>query len=270
MTAPLSNRSRGAAFLCYHSIAADGPPFVSVAPEAFERQLALLRRRGFRSGSLDDLRALAAGGRPPARLAFITFDDGYLDNHETARPLLEEYGFRGIFFLIPPLLDGGLALAWPRVEARRRSHPRIMRSMTWAMAESLRDAGHDVGSHTLTHPRLPDLGEDELAAELGDSRAELERRLGRCDAVAYPFGASSARVEAAAAAAGYALGFTLPFGAQWRAGAHGIPRVSVDHRDDERRFALKLTAAYRALLLSPVKPALRRLLGRRPAHEAPA
>lgn len=270
MTDPLRNRGKHAVFLCYHSIADHGPPFVSVAGDAFERQLALLRRLGFESGSLDDLAALARGERPRARLAFLTFDDGYLDNHEVARPLLEAYGFRAILFVIPPLLDGGLPLAWPRVEARRRSHPEVMRSMTWAMAESMAEAGHDVGSHTLTHPRLPDLADAELERELRESRAQIEARLGRCSAIAYPFGVSSARVEVAAAAAGYSFGFTLPFGAQLEADAHAIPRISVDHRDDERRFRLKLTPAYRALALSRAKPAVRRLLRRAPAHEAPA
>jgi peptidoglycan/xylan/chitin deacetylase (PgdA/CDA1 family) len=264
----LRNRSGDAVFLCYHSIADGGPPFLSIGPAAFERQLATLRRLGYRSGTFGDLARLAAGGRPDGRLAFLTFDDGYLDNYVTARPLLEAYGFRALAFLVPPLVDAGAPLAWPRVEGQLREHPEIMRSMTWAMVEEMAAAGHEFGSHTLSHPRLPDTDDSTLRAELADSRAAIEQRLGACAAVAYPFGVWSARVAEAAAAAGYSYGFTLPYGAQSRADALTIPRISIDHRDDERRFRLKLTPAYRAFLLSRLKPAARRVLGRSPAHEA--
>jgi peptidoglycan/xylan/chitin deacetylase (PgdA/CDA1 family) len=265
---PLRNRTRDAVFLCYHSIAQDGPPFLSVSPEAFERHLALLRRLGFRSGTLADLTQMAQGVRPPSKLAFLTFDDGYVDNHTTARALLNAYGFRAIVFVIPPLVNEGAPLAWPRVERYVDAHPEIMRSLTWTMIEELRADGHEIGSHTLTHPQLPDLSDDHLRDELVEPRRRIADQLGACEAIAYPFGEWSPRVAAAAAAAGYRMGFTLPYGAQRDADVLTIPRINVDHRDDERRFRLKLTAAYRRVLLSPLKPAARRMLRRSPAHEA--
>lgn len=271
MTNGLRNRDRGAVFLCYHSIAEDGPPFVSIRPEAFERQLALLRRRGFRSGTLAELAELARGGRPRAKLAFLAIDDGYRDTFTAARLLLDAYGFRALVFVIPPLLDGGGApLRWPRVEAHCESHPQIMRSMDWEMAGALAGEGHTIGSHTLSHPVLPDLDDERLTHELAESRAELARRLGGCEAIAYPFGLWTPRVARAAAGAGYTYGFTLPYGAQRDADALTIPRINVDHRDDERRFGQKLSPLYRRLMLSPLKPAVRRLLGRSPVHESAA
>ena len=59
-------------------------------PDLFERQLATLRRRGYRPGDLETLDRLAAGDRPSGRYAFLTFDDGYLDNHATAMPLMNQ------------------------------------------------------------------------------------------------------------------------------------------------------------------------------------
>ena len=98
---PLCNRSRAAVFLCYHSVADRGPAFTSVTEEAFERQLEhAAGELGFRSGRHDDLERLARGERVDERLVFLTFDDGYVDNHATARPLLEAYGFRGA--VLPP------------------------------------------------------------------------------------------------------------------------------------------------------------------------
>ena len=264
---PLCNRSRDAVFLCYHSIADHGPDFTSVPRKAFERQLETLRRLGFRSGRHADLGRLARGERADSRLAFLTFDDGYLDNYETARPLLDAAGFRGLFFVLPPHVDHGDALRWPRVEDRVAAHPEVMRSLTWPMVESMAEDGHEFGSHTLSHPLLGELGDEELRQELLDSRRRISERLGRCDSIAYPFGAWTERVARAAADAGYSYGFTLPDGAQMSADRLTIPRISVDHRDDERRFRRKLTAPYRALSLSPCRPLARRALRRTLAHE---
>ena len=90
--------------------------------EAFERQLEHARELGFRSGRHDDLERLARGERVDERLVFLTFDDGYVDNHATARPLLEAYGFRGLIFLLPPRVDHGER---PRLAARRGACGRV-------------------------------------------------------------------------------------------------------------------------------------------------
>jgi peptidoglycan/xylan/chitin deacetylase (PgdA/CDA1 family) len=266
VNAPLRNRSEAAVFLAYHSIAAPGPPFTSVGPRSFERQLAALRRRGYASGGLRDLERLARGERLERRLAFLTFDDGYLDNHDTARPLLDEYGYRGLFFILPPLLDEGAPLLWRGVEYRAHEHPGVMRSLTWPMAAGMAAGGHEFGSHTLTHPSLPSLGDEELRDELLGSRLRIKERLGSCDSLAYPFGHWSPRVAAAAADAGYSFAFTLPDDAQRSATPLSIPRVPVDHRDGGRRFAVKLSPAYRAFHLSRLKPLARRAMRRHPAR----
>ena len=265
---PLCNRSRAAVFLCYHSVADSGPPFTSVTEEAFERQLSTLSRLGFRSGGHQELASLARGERVDGRLAFLTFDDGYVDNFASARPLLEAYGFSALIFLLPPRVDNGDALDWPRVERRVAAYPKVMRSLTWPMVESMAEHGHEFGSHSLSHATLTELGDEELRQELFDSRARIVQRLGRCDSIAYPFGLWSARVAGAAADAGYSYGFTLPDGSQLSADPLTIPRISVDHRDDEQRFRRKLGAAYRALSLSPCRPFARRVLRRSLAHEA--
>lgn len=270
MAGPLSNRSREAVFLCYHSIADDGPPFTSVTAEAFERQLSTLKQLGFRSGRHDDLARLARGERVDGRLAFLTFDDGHVDNHATARPLLEAYGFNALIFLLPPRVDGGKSLNWPRVEGRALRYPGVMRSLTWEQVGEMAADGHQFGSHTLTHPLLTELGDEDLRQELSDSRARITERLGRCDSIAYPFGVWDRRVAQAAADVGYSFGFTLPDGSQMSADPLTIPRISVDHRDDEQRFRRKLGATYRALSLSPCRPFARRVLRRSLAHETAA
>lgn len=255
---PLRNRSRSAAFLCYHSVAPAGPRYLTISADLFERQLALLRRRGVRGGDLAALDERAAGGGSGPTV-FLTFDDGFRDNHETVLPLLREYGFPAFVFALPPLLADGGAFAWPEMAADRERYPSTLRSVDWTMLGEMREGGFEVGSHTLSHPHLPALDGERLREELWQSRAAIRERLGACDTLAYPFGEWSAEVSAAAAECGYRYAFTLPtVSGQHRATPLSIPRVNVDYRDDERRFGLKLSSLGRRALLSSTVGAIRR------------
>jgi peptidoglycan/xylan/chitin deacetylase (PgdA/CDA1 family) len=268
VSSPLRGRSRRCVFLGYHSVTEDGPPYLSLRPETFRRQLDLLAGAGFRSGTRDVLERLAGGERPSGRYAFLTFDDGFLDTATAAMPLMSERGLTGMAFVLPGHLDRGAALAWPEVAGEAARRPRLMRSMDWSMLETLIEAGWEVGSHTMSHARLPELSDEALAQELLDSRRTLEARLGRCDLLAYPFGAWDERVARAAAAAGYSFAFTLPFGGQSGATRMSIPRVTVDDRDSPWRFRAKLSGVGRATLFSPLRPAVRRMLRKRPHSHA--
>lgn len=260
MGAPsLRNRSRRATFLCYHSVASEGPRYLTVTADLFERQLAELKRLGFRGGDLGALEAAASGG-DLAPTAFLTFDDGFEDNHATVLPLLREYGFPAFVFVLPPLVDSAAPLAWPEVAADQERFPATMRSVDWSMLGEMKEGGFEVGSHTLTHPHLPLLEGEALREELWESRARVMERLGSCDTLAYPFGEWSPEVAAAAADCGYAFAFSLPHRSGQRgAGLHSIPRINVDYRDEERRFARKLSPLGKRLFLSPEVAVVRRL-----------
>lgn len=268
MSDRLNGRARGWVYLGYHSIAEDGPPYLSMRPRTFERQLDALVLGRFRSGGLTDLRALAAGTRPSGRRAFLSFDDGFRDTVTEALPRMSERGLTGIAFVLPGHLDSGAPLDWPAVAGEAARRPALMRSIDWSMAGQLVEAGWDVGSHTMSHARLPELSDEELTQELLDSRRAIERRLGRCELLAYPFGAWDERVARAAADSGYSFAFTLPFGGQWHADRMSIPRVTIDDRDGGRRFRAKLSRTGRIALFSPLRPAVRRALGKRPHSHA--
>lgn len=254
----LRNTSGRAAFFCLHAVAEAGPAFLTVPPDAFERQLATLTRRGWVTGGLEALASVLAGRRPARPTAFLTFDDGYLDNYTAMFPILRAYGARAIVYLLPRAVDTGGELRWPEVEADVERFPDVMRSMTWEQAGEMAEGGVDFGSHTLTHPSLPTCDDGRLAAELGESREHVRERLGSCDSIAYPFGHWDRRVAAATARAGYRSAFTLPSGHQRTVGPLSIPRLAVDHRDDPRRFSVKLSPLGRRALLTPAHTVVRR------------
>jgi peptidoglycan/xylan/chitin deacetylase (PgdA/CDA1 family) len=256
---PLRNRSGRAVVLCYHSVASGGPDWTSIEPDTFERQLAVLRRSAHRSVSQDGLADLAAGRRPEQRAALLTFDDGYRDTYTEALPRLRAYGFRGLIFILPPYVDDAGAFDWPEVEERRRAHPEVMRSLEWGQVEELADAGCEFGSHGCRHAHLTELCDADLREELWESRRAIKEHLGRCDALAYPFGEWSGRVARAAAEAGYSWAFSLPLRAQSTTTPMSIPRVVVDYRDDGLRFRLKVNPLGRRVFLSELKVRIRAL-----------
>lgn len=255
----LSNVSRQAAFFCYHSISSPGWPFLSVDPDDFERHLATLRRLGWASGGEAELEQLDLGTRLSQPTAFLSFDDGYVDNHTHALPLLRAYRAHAFVFVLPTFVDTGAPLCWAGVEDACAELPDVMRSMSWDMVGELAEAGMTIGSHTNSHHRLPRLGDEELRQELLDSRQRIVRRLGDCRTLAYPYGHADRRVRAAARDAGYRWAFTMPCGTRPATGPLAIPRVAIDHRDGSSRFALKLRPVARYLILSPLRGPVRRL-----------
>jgi peptidoglycan/xylan/chitin deacetylase (PgdA/CDA1 family) len=74
----------------------------------FEKQLGLLKARGFRTVSLDAYRELQeTSGYTPGQDVVLTFDDGYLDNWVYAYPLLKRQGMVGSIYVNPEFIDPG-------------------------------------------------------------------------------------------------------------------------------------------------------------------
>lgn len=214
---------------------------ISVPTSTFERQMAWLARRGWRSLTLAEAEAMLRGETPlDPKAVLITFDDGYADNLSEAAPILERHGFTAVVF---PVLDmiGGDNRSWPL------SDPEGLGGfMNGAQLHDWLARGHEIGSHTCTHPVLTDLDDASLLHELRTSREGFVARFGAdCDAIAYPGGNVDRRVSNAAAAAGYRLGFTTKSGRN----PPGTPltelcRTEVSISDTDLIFRLKLAGFF--------------------------
>jgi peptidoglycan/xylan/chitin deacetylase (PgdA/CDA1 family) len=75
---------------------------------------------------------------------------------------------------------------------------------SWEELAALRDAGHLIGSHTMTHPELPTLSAEDVRHELRESRRRIQEALGTPTRhFAAPKGQLSAQVLELAKEAGY-------------------------------------------------------------------
>ena len=100
--------SRPIPILMYHQI--DVPPprgtplrGLVVAPRAFDWQMAMLKALGLQGLSMQDLEPYL-DGRKQGRVVGITFDDGYLNNHDHALPILRRYGHTATCYAVSHLI----------------------------------------------------------------------------------------------------------------------------------------------------------------------
>jgi peptidoglycan/xylan/chitin deacetylase (PgdA/CDA1 family) len=87
---------------------------VDVTREEFERHVVCLKKH-FTPIGVDELCAFAAGGSLPRNAVAITFDDGYLDNHAQALPILQRHDCKAIFFVATSMVTEGRLFWWDRV-----------------------------------------------------------------------------------------------------------------------------------------------------------
>ncbi|MFD5429038.1 polysaccharide deacetylase family protein [Streptomyces sp. NPDC127084] len=217
--------------LMYHSVAHRPAPAafdLSVPPDAFAEQMALLADRGFTPLTTSRLaRAWRHGERLPPRPVLITFDDGYEGVHRHALPVLARYGFASTLFV---------STGWLRGEHETGGAPDTM--LDWAQVRELIAAGTEIGGHSHTHPQLDQLDNARLRYEALRCRQIIAGELGTAPhSFAYPYGYSSSRVRRAVRSAGFtqslAVGNAL---ARRRQGPGALERLTVRRTTGIREF----------------------------------
>jgi peptidoglycan/xylan/chitin deacetylase (PgdA/CDA1 family) len=201
-----------------------------VDPGAFAAQIGYLAQRGYRSLTLDEYaRARDDGGRA----VLLTFDDGYEGLDEHVSPVLRRHGFTAVVFA--PTAHLGASNTWDAANPALSAIPILSADGLRALARG----PWEVASHSHRHLDLRTLDGDTCRRELERSRAELERILGAPPrAIAYPFGHADREVSAAAAAAGFDLGFVAtpyPAGDPLR-----VPRRAITRLDRGPLLAARL------------------------------
>jgi peptidoglycan/xylan/chitin deacetylase (PgdA/CDA1 family) len=241
--------------LCYHAVSPSWPAALSVTPDALERQLTELKRRGYRSAGFTD--AIANPERGP--VVAVTFDDNYRSVLELAKPILDHHGYCATLFVPTDWPGEDHPMRWPGIDRWLGTpHEEELLSLTWEELRELSEQGWEIGSHTCSHPHLPELETAVLKRELTESKQRIEQELGRaCTSLAYPYGGVDQRVRDAAAGAGYQAAGTIPRvltapePLRW-------PRTPIFQGDDLRRFRLKVSPAVRRLRGSPLGTTLDR------------
>ena len=203
--------------LCYHGVTERlGPDpqdrsAISVNRALFLAQLAYIRRR-YRVISLREYLVRRENDqRLPPHSVILTFDDGPRNFLTVVAPILKDLGLPATVFLVTERVDSrgqsNMGPSWAPVDDQV--------SLSWSEAGTLQSApGIEFGSHTCSHPELPQLNSSEIELELRDSLRAIRNNLHQTGPVslAYPYGYYSEAADRKARSAGYSSALTTDAG----------------------------------------------------------
>lgn len=163
--------------LCYHQIRDWQPTDSKVArdyivPVAnFRAQMKMLADSGYHTISPDQLyNYLATGAALPSKPILLTFDDTDLEQFTIAKPEMDKYGFKGVYFIMT------VSLGRPRYMSKEQ-------------VKELSDAGHTIGSHTWDHRNVKKYESTDWVTQIDKPTKQLEAITGKpIKYFAYPFG----------------------------------------------------------------------------------
>jgi peptidoglycan/xylan/chitin deacetylase (PgdA/CDA1 family) len=178
--------------LTYHSIAADVPrgfgPWV-VHPQRFREQLSHLAASHRMTMTVSEMVRRRRAGQPLEHAAVLTFDDGFADFLHNALPVLRDFHMASTLYVTTGLVGGVFHGS---------------KVLTWGELAEIRDAGVEIGAHSVSHAALDRLSAERVREEVGACKRELEDRLGvGVNSFAYPFGYYTRAVRDAVVGAGY-------------------------------------------------------------------
>jgi glycosyltransferase involved in cell wall biosynthesis/peptidoglycan/xylan/chitin deacetylase (PgdA/CDA1 family) len=173
--------------LLYHHVGpspSGNPQALTVSPERFEQQMRWLARRGYTGITLSAWLCWRREGTGlPEKPIIITFDDAYADIAEFALPILRQYGFGAVVYVVTGQLGG--SNNWDEAQ-----YCRNLRLMTAEQIQYWAGQGIEFGAHTRTHPDLTRLSALDVSAEVVGSKNDLSALIGSpVISFAYPYGA---------------------------------------------------------------------------------
>ena len=187
--------------LCYHQIRnwrtgdSQGAKNYIIPVESFREQMQMLADSGYHTILPDQLYAyLTTGAALPAKPIMLTFDDGDLDQYETAVPILDKHGFKGAFFIMTVAIG------------RHGKQPYMDKDQI----KDLSDRGHAIGAHTWDHHNVKKYQGNDWKIQVEEPKAKLEAIIGKpVTDFAYPFGLWSRAVLPEIQKRGYRAAYTL-------------------------------------------------------------
>lgn len=204
------------------------------SPRRFRRLMRWFLAAGYRTATTEQwLR-----DNLPRKRVLLTFDDGYDDLYDELLPFLVEHRLTAVIYLVADrIADSNV---WDQ-----KLGLRARKLLTWPQIREMRKYGVEFGSHTMTHPWLPSVSNEQLRREVIDSKHRLEDALDvEVTSFAYPCGGVDRRVRSVVAEAGYKSAFTIRPGLNWWNDPLCQTRAEVNDYTSVLDFAAQLRTGY--------------------------
>ncbi|MDQ0482576.1 polysaccharide deacetylase family protein [Guptibacillus hwajinpoensis] len=174
--------------------------------EEFKKQMKWLHEHEYLTLTLDEFQQYIEGQIPlPKNSVLLTFDDGHKNNYIEAYPVMKQYGFTAVQFLITSLIDDETVpytseynqyLSVEEIEETSDVFEFASHTNTFHNSE-------EDGTAYLISKTLPEIQEDVLASIT---------IIGNTNALAYPYGAYDDETMEALEAIGVDMAFTVQGG----------------------------------------------------------
>ena len=222
--------------LSYHSVL-DGDEPARVDPykqhiplRLFQKHLDYLQHNRAVISLSEFLSAKHEHRRLPNYSVVLTFEDGFEDFYTVAASQLAQRQLAATVFIITDRAD-------------RRLPPNGESFLSWQQVQELASCGMEIGSHTCSHPRLPELPLEEVRRELADSRATIIGQVNPPDVpLSFPHGRTSESISQLAQSLGYSCAITTTLGFNGReADIFALRRTTIASDDDLATFVARLS-----------------------------
>jgi peptidoglycan/xylan/chitin deacetylase (PgdA/CDA1 family) len=112
-------------------------------------------------------------------LITVTFDDGWETTYTSALPVLQKYGIHSTQYILSGTENDPNYLSWKQISL-------------------IQKAGHEIACHTISHPDLTTLDQEELMNQLQGCKSAMEdHKLGPIEDFATPYGSYNDQVISA-------------------------------------------------------------------------
>ncbi|MCK5780402.1 MAG: polysaccharide deacetylase family protein, partial [Psychrilyobacter sp.] len=197
--------------IMYHRVIEDleketGKHGTYVTSTQFRDHMKILKEQKFIPITFSDLKEIPLNKRFDKKYIILTFDDGYIDNYTYALPILKEFGFRAVIYLV----SNRTYNKWD-VDL---TDEKTFYMMDKSMLEEMKKSGLiEFGGHTLSHPRLSELNYEEQKEEIFRDKKITEDKLGvSLLSFAYPYGDLDEKSKKLVREAGYLYGVSTDSG----------------------------------------------------------
>lgn len=159
--------------LLYHRVNDNLRDTITVCTDTFQKQMEYLKKN-YNVISVRELLNRMKEGRNSDRAVVITFDDCYRDNYENAVPILQMYQLPACFFISSSMVGTEKAFKHD-LEIIGHGLPNLKCEDIVEMDKN----DFEIGSHTISHPRLSECNEETLCKEIFNSKKQLEEMIGK-------------------------------------------------------------------------------------------